>query len=110
MTQHMKTKRTELKALSQGFKILVKEGAINSINEGLIKHYSKQGHTTLHSYRKWQELGFQVKKGSKALLLWGEPKAGKKDEETREENERSFFPVAYVFSNLQVEPNANASR
>lgn len=109
MTQNIKDKRQELKTLSQGFKILVKEGAINSINAGLITHYAKQGHTTLHSYRKWRQLGFQVKRGSKALMLWGEPKL-RKQEEQSEENEKSFFPVAYVFSNLQVEPNAHIAR
>jgi hypothetical protein len=109
MTQHMKTRRMELKSLSQGFKILVKKGTIHSINAGLISHYAKQGHTTLHSYRKWRQLGFQVKRGSKALMLWGEPKL-RKQEEHSEENKKSFFPVAYVFSNLQVEPNAHVAR
>lgn len=109
MTETIKQKRNQLKALSQNFKTLVKAGEIDSINNGLITYYAQQGHTHLNSYRKWQALGFQVKKGSKALLLWGEPKIRKQEEQT-EESESSFFPVAYVFSNLQVEPNKNAAR
>lgn len=35
MNPEIKQKREELKGLSQGFKILIKEGAINSVNEGL---------------------------------------------------------------------------
>jgi hypothetical protein len=97
-------RREELKALSAGFKMLIKCGAIGSINEGLANYYREQGHAELKSYRRWQDEGFQVKKGSKALLLWGEP-VRRKDKEPTEpaEDDFSFFPVAYVFSNLQVE-------
>jgi len=105
MNQEIKNKRDELKAISQGFKPLVKEGAIGSVNEGLVNYYREQGHADLKSYNRWKEAGFQVKKGMKALLLWGEPKAIKKDKKEGEEGEEdSFFPLSYVFSNLQVEP------
>ncbi len=103
----MKIKRDELKALSTGFKILVKEGALDSVNEGLVSMYAQQGHTELKTYRQWKETGFQVRKGSKALLLWGEPKPirkGSGEAPAPEEKEDTFFPLAYVFSNLQVEP------
>lgn len=102
----MKIKREELKAISAGYKLLVKEGAIESVNEGLAMYYAELGHKVLKSYRRWKEEGFQVKKGSKALLMWGEPKAYRKNEEQQqtEEKEEQFFPLAYVFSNLQVEP------
>lgn len=109
MTEEMRIKREELKALSAGYAMLIKEGAIDSVNEGLAMYYAEQGHKILKSYRRWKEEGFQVKKGSKALLMWGEPKERKKAEEqppaTKEnEKEQLFFPLAYVFSNLQVEP------
>jgi hypothetical protein len=105
MTQTIINKREELKALSAGFKMLVKEGAIDSINTGLVQYYAEQGHTTLKSYRRWKDEGFQVKRGSSALLLWGEPKPRHKQEEPPkpDEKEETFFPVAFVFSNLQVE-------
>lgn len=106
MTENMKAKREELKAISAPLRTLVKAGAIGSINEGLATLYREQGHTTLHSYRSWQKEGYQVKKGSKALLMWAQPQPLKKPVEqmTEEEKEEQFFPVAYVFSNLQVEP------
>lgn len=51
-------------------------------------------------------LGKVVKKGEKALLLWGEPRNGGKQEkeEGKDDDEYKFFPLAYVFSQLQVEP------
>jgi len=104
MSETMRAKREELKSLSAPFKLLLKEGAIGSINEGLANYYAEQGHTTLNSYRRWKELGFQVKKGSKALLMWGEPVDKKNKEQQQEEDKDPFFPLAYVFSNLQVEP------
>jgi len=110
MTEQIKAKREELKAISAPFKMLVKEGAIGSINEGLANYYAEQGHTILYSYNKWKEQGFQVKKNSKALLMWGEPQPLKKKTEDNvsksenKEDEDTFFPLAYVFSNLQVEP------
>lgn len=113
-------KREELKALSAPFKMLLKEGAIGSINEGLANYYASLGHTTLNSYKKWKEQGFQVKKGSNALLFWGEPKPIAKGVEiktphtppkkdAKEDEETTFFPLAYLFSNLQVEPLETAN-
>lgn len=112
MTEEMRAKREELKALSAGFKMLVKEGAIGSVNEGLANYYAEQGHTTLKSYKQWQEQGYQVKKGSKALLMWGEPvplRNADKQPQTEDEKEEHFFPLAYLFSNLQVEPIQKAA-
>ena len=109
MNQEIAIKRAELKSISQGFKILIKEGAIGSINEGLANYYREQGHIDLKSFKQWKENGFQVKKGSKALLLWGQPKSINKNNEAEEEDEQ-FFPLAFVFSNLQVEPSAYLSK
>jgi N-terminal domain of anti-restriction factor ArdC len=80
---------------------------MGSVNAGLATYYAEQGHTIINSYKRWKEQGYQVKKGSKALLLWGEPKPIKKKGEQppkKEGEEDTFFPLAYVFSNLQVEP------
>jgi hypothetical protein len=40
MHPEIQQKREELKALSAGFKILLKEGAIGSVNEGLANYYA----------------------------------------------------------------------
>lgn len=63
---------------------------------------------TIKSFRRWVEDGYKIKKGSKALLLWGSPKKikSKKNDikiENQETEGSDFFPIAYVFSNLQVE-------
>lgn len=110
MTQELKQKREELKALSAGYQVMVRSGQFSSVNEGLAYYYAELGHKVLKSYRQWQEEGYQVKRGSKALLLWGSPlRNNGKDEAQKNEPEASgddykFFPLAYVFSNLQVEP------
>ena len=111
MTENIKEKRAQLKALSSLAKEMVKIGEAETVNDGLLKIYELEGHKEVNSYKGWQKLGFQVKKGTKALLLWGEPKR-KQDKpnqpETAKENcdddGSNFWPLAYVFSNLHVEP------
>lgn len=106
MTQEMKTKREELKANSRIIQMAVKSGMYDSVNEGLADMYAKEGHTTLHSFKHWLTEGYVVRKGEKALLLWAQPRtAPNKEKQTADDkDEFSFFPVAFVFSQLQVEP------
>ena len=112
MTDEMKAKRDSLKSLSRLIQHLVKEGVYSTVNEGLVDLYRQQGHEEIHSFRKWIEKGFAVKRGEKALLLWGEPrKAAKQEKKTEEEkDEFSFYPLAYVFSDKQVEPLKHLAR
>lgn len=111
MTEAMKLKRATLKELSSSAAILVKTGAFDTINKALVAMYAEQGHTEIHSFKQWLAFGKVVKKGEKALLLWGEPVNGNKQETeaTTEDDENKFFPLAYVFSNLQVEPLKKAA-
>jgi hypothetical protein len=109
-------KREILKQLSQPLKALVKLEAVESINEGLKNIYAEQGHTVLKTIRGWNSEGKRVIKGEKALCLWGSPKKrGKKQEsdntpteantgttEAGENDPLKFFPICFVFSNLQV--------
>jgi hypothetical protein len=106
MKEETKEKREQLKKLSAIAAELVKEGEAETINEGLILLYEKQGHTEIHSFKKWLEMGYAVRKGEKALLLWGQPKTGLNQEKEKEgeKDEFKFFPLAYVFSRKQVEP------
>lgn len=102
----MRAKREELKTLSQPFKTLLKEGAINTINEGLRTVYAGQGHTTLKTLKQWNLEGFQVKKGEHAFLLWGSPVTRPKQEPEPTDDdtdESDFFPVCFVFSQYQVQ-------
>lgn len=106
MTQQMQDKRNDLKELSKAAAELVKQQKAASVNDALVLIYAMQGHDEVHSFNQWKELGYVVKKGEKALLLWGEPRKGLKQEKQQdnEKDEFKFFPLAYVFSNKQVEP------
>lgn len=74
MKEEMKAKRQQLKELSRIIQIAVKDGQYPSVNEGLAEMYAQEGHTELHSFKEWLTKGFVVKKGEKALLMWGQPK------------------------------------
>jgi hypothetical protein len=107
MKEETKAKRQQLSELSRIIKMGIGAGTYESVNEGLVELYRQEGHEEIHSFKKWLTLGFVVKKGQKALLLWGQPlKAGKQEtpaEPGTGDDEYKFFPLAYVFSNLQVE-------
>lgn len=111
MTEEMKAKRQQLKELSRIVGIAVKSGQYESINEGLVEIYRTEGHTEIHSFRGWLKNGFAVRKGEKALLLWGQPKKSEKQEQPAEseEDKTQFWPLAYVFSQKQVEPLKKAA-
>jgi hypothetical protein len=99
-------KREFLKGLSSSLKLLKKEGAIDSINEGLKELYAQEGHTELKTLKQWNVAGKRVRKGEHALLLWARPKRITPDPASQTANdndEMNFFPLCFVFSNLQVQ-------
>ena len=109
MTEEMKAKRADLHDLSQIAKEYIKIGEADSINEGLKLIYAEDGHLELKTFKQWLSDGKVVKKGEKALLLWAKPLKEQKEEQNpqpkeEEPNGKDFFPIAYVVSNLQVEP------
>jgi hypothetical protein len=106
MTEEMRAKRQHLKAISALAKEKIQECKASSINEGIKLIYKEQGHEVLKTFNQWRTDGFKVKKGSKALLLWGSPvNATKKAQaEGDQDTESEFFPVSYLFSNQHVEP------
>lgn len=99
-------KREILKGLSKPLQQLVKEGAINTVNDGLKEIYAQSGHTQLKTLQQWNKVGKRVVKGSHALCLWGAPK--QMDRQQQEDNQEvendpaDFYPICFVFSNLQV--------
>ena len=101
---NIQEKRAHLKAISAPIKLLMKQGEVTSINEGLAVYYAQQGHFNLNTFNGWIDKGYKVKKGEKALLLWGQPKAIVSKKENKEGEEEEFFPVAHVFSDSQIEP------
>lgn len=92
-----------LMELSNKVAPLVKEGTFGTINEALIECiYKADGHNEFHSFNEWKKRGARVRKGSEAFCLWGQPKPRTIQKDNGEEGEKEFFPMAYVFSNLQI--------
>ena len=63
----------------------------------------------IHTYATWKALGFQVKRGEKALAkfqIWKYAQARREEtEETEEEpTGRMFLKLSFFFSPAQVEP------
>lgn len=80
------------------------------LNYYLLNHiYQTDGATEFNTFKQWKEQGRTIKKGSTAFAIWGQPIRPKVKSETKEEeqDEYKYFPMCYLFSNLQlVEPEA----
>ncbi len=83
------------------------------INDIIADRYRKEsGANVFKSFQQWQREGFRVRKGEKAYVLWSKKRnVTKSAGENEEPNEISykFFPIAYLFSDLQVEPQKEFS-
>jgi len=103
-------RRAELRTLSNQLKEAVAAGMMqpsedNTINGLLRMFYAAAGHTELKTFDEWKKAGYIVRKGQKALLLWGRPR--RQDKEADDTNvgdatAMEFFPTCYVFSRTQV--------
>ena len=100
-------KRKELKAISNTLKDAKKEGAIQTINEGLKQLYQAQGHTNLKTYNEWEKLGMHVKRGEKAFYVWGS-QTEKTVNDEGEEKIITYFPMLALFSENQVYNSFNS--
>lgn len=82
--------------------------AINElkVNDIIIKHiHSNEQHKEFNTFHGWKKEGKHVKKGETAFLIWGRPKAVQDKEAGKandEEQEDTFYPVSFIFSNAQV--------
>lgn len=103
--------RKKLIELSNVAKIMRQAKCLDmTINEILLSMiYETDGATEFNTFGQWKELGYTILKGSKAFVIWGQPRTGneKKEEtdkaaESEGEDEYSFFPVCYLFSDKQV--------
>lgn len=79
-----------------------------TINQILIKHFYKNDkHREFKTFKGWLKVGKCVIKGEKAFLVWGRPKDVQEQEKNpnqeKDENETTFFPISYIFSNAQVQ-------
>lgn len=103
--QNRDDKKQLLKAISIKAKEVIKlVDDSKTVNQILIDWYTNETHKEFHSFWDWKKLGFKVKKGEKAFFVWSKKRETKKENEKGEEEEFSFFSLAYLFSNAQVEP------
>jgi hypothetical protein len=91
-----KSCRDELNDLSKQVSGLVKSGEFPNTNAALMANiYKNLAHQVFKTKRQWFELGFEIRQGEKAFLLWGKPI-------TRNSDDKKFFPIKFVYSNAQV--------
>lgn len=101
-------KRQQLKTLSQSLVARREMGEYmgnedDTVNGLLRFYYACKGYTNLKTFKEWKKEGFTVRKGEKALLIWGMPVASKAERERIEElknkvgkrmRKRTFFRCA----------------
>lgn len=83
-------KRQQLKTLSQSLVARREMGEYmgnedDTVNGLLRFYYACKGYTNLKTFKEWKKKGFTVRKGEKALLIWGMPVASKAERERIEE-------------------------
>lgn len=107
-----RARRQALKNLCNTLQAAAKAAGMEETpNELLREYYAQAGHTELKTFEEWKQAGFYIRKGEKAILLWGHPKPSRQAKEAakqagkpEEEAENDFYPLAYLFSNKQVAP------
>lgn len=108
--EQARARRQALRSLSNELKSMAElNGQEANVNELLREFYAGTGHTELKTFDQWKEDGYFVRKGEKALLLWGKPKASKnaiqeatEQGKSEEDADTDFYPIAYLFSKQQV--------
>ena len=77
-----RAQRQALKDLCNTLQAAAKAAGIEQKpNELLREFYASAGHTELKTFDQWKEAGFFVRKGEKAILLWGHPKPSRQAKE-----------------------------
>ncbi len=94
-------KRENFKNFSAPILESKQNGTVKTVNEGLKQQYEAEGHKELKTFDQWKAAGRAVKRGQKALYLWGK-KMTKTVTENGQEKEISFFPMVAVFAEDQV--------
>ena len=106
----IRERRQALRDLSNELKSMAQiNGKEAHVNELLRDFYAGTGHTELKTFEQWKAQGYFVRKGAKALLLWGKPKESKnaiqeatEQGKSEEDADTDFYPLAYLFSKQQV--------
>lgn len=103
----IQAKREYLKMLSKAAAIYVEQGDFATINEAIINTtYKDDTHKYFKTFNQWKAEGFFVKKGEKAFVVWGRPtdeQEAEKGKDITPDAEGKFYPLAFLFSNAQVQ-------
>jgi len=84
-------------------KLLLSTGEITSINLILkALHHERTGAKVLMRFDEWKKLGFQVKRNSKSVRIWGKKRRVK--ENLNDKSSYAFYPMCCLFSESQVSP------
>lgn len=97
--------RKELIALSKIARMMIDTGDADSVNDALIQIYDKnQGEDCeYNTFNQWKQKGYTINKGVKAFHVWGQPRqVSQVPEGAQEPEEYKYWPICYLFSNLQV--------
>lgn len=97
--------RKNLIQLSKLSRLLIETGEVETVNEGLIYLYEQQneGAEEWNTFNQWKQEGYIVAKGSKAFCVWGQPRhVIQTPEGATEPEEYKYWPLCYLFNNLQV--------
>lgn len=80
-----------------------------TVNNVLISWLTNETHQEFNNFWEWKKKGFSVKKGEKAFFVWSKKRTAtdKNQDNDTDEKKYSFFSLAYLFSNAQVEPSKN---
>ena len=83
-------KRQQLKTLSQSLVARRNLGEYmgnedDTVNGLLRFYYACKGYTNLKTFKEWKDAGYTVRKGEKALLIWGMPITSKAEKQRIEE-------------------------
>jgi hypothetical protein len=106
--QQYKENRDKLKQLSKAAQKLMETGQFTTINEAILNGIYKTDNPQIQEFKtfnQWKNEGKKIKKGAKGFVIWGKPKkaqAEKPDTKSEEENYK-YWPMCYLFSNLQIE-------
>ncbi|OFM84576.1 hypothetical protein [Weeksella sp. HMSC059D05] len=104
--------RQELIRISKLARMMQEESfESRTINQIIVTNfYTSPEESEFNTYKGWKEKGKIVKKGEKGRPIWGKKKGVTlnilEDKERGKEAETKniqFFPIAYIFSNKQVE-------
>lgn len=100
-----KANRMALIELSKMIRQLIESGEYDSVNEGLKDIYEQSDPNIIEfrTFNQWKQDGATILKGSKAFLVWGQPRqVSQVPEGSTEPEEFKYWPLAYLFANTQV--------